>query len=90
MAKLLKRRAGCSQRKLYKLGKVSLVKAKQCKCKIANLIQSVNPHFYVTLYYNGSPYITSTALAKHKSGKRQQKSGESGHSKKWSLHGKKW
>ena len=20
-------------------------------------IQSVNPHFYVTLYYNGSPYI---------------------------------
>ena len=24
------------------------------------LIQSVNPHFFVTLYYNGSPYICAT------------------------------
>ena len=26
-------------------------------CCFLHWIQSVNPHFYVTLYYNGSPYI---------------------------------
>ena len=28
-------------------------------CCFLHWIQSVNPHFYVTLYYNGSPYIIS-------------------------------
>ena len=26
-------------------------------CCFLHWIQSVNPHFFVTLYYNGSPYI---------------------------------
>ena len=26
-------------------------------CRFLHWIQSLNPHFYVTLYYNGSPYI---------------------------------
>ena len=26
-------------------------------CCFLHWIQSVNPHFYVTLYYNGCPYI---------------------------------
>ena len=28
-------------------------------CCFLHWIESVNPHFYVTLYYNGSPYISA-------------------------------
>ena len=33
-------------------------------CCFLHWIQSVNPHFYVTLYYNGSPYIWPLLIIK--------------------------
>ena len=53
---VLKALSQCNLQLLYILHFFSLLIFKKICCFL-HWIQSVSPHFYVTLYYNGSPYI---------------------------------